>query len=70
MILIQLVGGPDDGLQLKIAKHRYEWLIPRATPWPITTHEVINDEPARMYVSVYRKIAGSNRYRFHEVRQN
>lgn len=70
MILIQLVGGPDDGLKMKIDKHRYEWLIPRATMLPIKWDNLDGTKVADMYVSVYRKVAGSNRYRYVETRKH
>lgn len=69
MITIQLVGGPDDGTKLKIARHRYELLMPQWRPTSVQVNERIVDEAAACDVSVYRKVAGSNRYRFVEVRQ-
>jgi hypothetical protein len=66
-IRIELVGGPDDGETLDIDRHRYQWLMPRATAPGVLVHETIPDEIARAYVSVYRRVEGTSKYVFSGV---
>ncbi len=64
---IELIDGPDDGLKLTIDRHQYQWLMPRITSFPLHIYETIPDQVARSYVSVYRRVSGTNKYKFSGV---
>ena len=72
MITIKLVGGPDDGAEVKFAKRPFECLMPRWVTVSVNVHENIVDEAAACFVSVYRQrlsdvARGTDRYDFHGV---
>lgn len=71
MITIQLVGGPDDGAEVRVEKHPYEWLMPRPAHFPIEIHKVVPGHiPLPQWpVAVYRQRRGTDQYEFHGVRR-
>ena len=67
MIEIELIGGPNDGMVMKVDQHSEKWLIPQpCIPLPIACKP--EDAMAvDMHVAVYEKIPGHNKYRFYRM---
>lgn len=69
MIEIELIGGPFDGTEMCVEKHRYECIFTKKYASPLYMVNLDDVETHRIYACLYRKVPGADKYRFVEVRQ-
>ena len=67
MIEAELVGGPDDGLFMRLDSHRFRILMPHYDPVPPFFYLFKSPVPIKMRVAVYEKVPGHDKCRFHRM---